>query len=130
MSIIDEIKNRKSQKLVEEERIDIFTEIKDDNNAISLADSQLNQLKNKLCQYPEIAKQHPVRLQVDIKEEIDTLCQKEKITTDTLLEALFMSAKANNIIADIVVMARNQLIKRKEVGNLKSRITQLEKLLD
>ena len=131
MSLINDIKNRQSQPIVTEARVDILTETTQiaDLPPINSPATQLDELRGLLARYPEIAKQQPIRLQVAIKEKIDALCQQESITAETLLEALFTIAQAQGTLPNVVSRAQEQLRVRKEMGNLKSRITQLGNLL-
>jgi hypothetical protein len=131
MSLINDIKNRQSQPTVTEARVDILTETTQiaDLSPINSPATQLDELRGLLARYPEIAKQQPLRLQVAIKEQIDALCQQESITAETLLEALFTIAQAQGTLPNAVSRAQEQLRVRKEMGNLKSRITQLGNLL-
>lgn len=124
MSILDEIRNRQSQPSVEE-RKDLLT----DSVESGSQSSQLDLLRDLLATYPTIANQQPIRLQADIKAEIDALCKEKKITTETLLEALFINAQTNGSLPMVVKQASERLRVRKEMGNLKSRITQLGNLL-
>ena len=126
-SIIDEIRNRQSQPPVSE-RADILVSTNVDSVSQPQA-SQLDVLKDLLATYPTISNQQPIRLQVEIKAEIDALCQSSKITAETLLEALFIAAIAQGSLPSVVVQAQERLKVRKEMGNLKSRITQLGNLL-
>ncbi|WP_295621275.1 hypothetical protein [Chamaesiphon sp. GL140_3_metabinner_50] len=68
-------------------------------------------------------------MQVAIEEKIDALCQQESITAETLLEALFTIAQEQDTLTNVVSREQEQLRVRKEMGNLKSRITQLGNLL-
>lgn len=131
MSLINDIKNRQFQPTVTEARVDILTETTQiaDLPPINSPATQLDELRGLLARYPEIAKQQPIRLQVAIKEKIDALCQQESITAETLLEALFTIAQAQGTLPNVVSRAQEQLRVRKEMGNLKSRITQLGNLL-
>ena len=126
-SIIDEIRNRQSQPPVSE-RADILVSTNVDSGSQPQV-SQLDVLKDLLATYPTISNQQPIRLQVEIKAEIDALCQGSKITAETLLEALFIAAIAQGSLPSVVVQAQERLKVRKEIGNLKSRITQLGNLL-
>ena len=125
-SIIDEIRNRQSQPPVEE-RADILVSTNVDSGSQPQA-SQLDVLKDLLATYQTISNQQPIRLQAEIKAEIDALCQSSKITAETLLEALFIAAQAQGGLPSVVVQAQERLRMRKEMGNLKSRITQLGNL--
>ena len=128
-SIIDEIRNRQSQPPVEE-RADILVSTNvESGSQIQPEPSQLDVLKDLLATYPTISNQQPIRLQVEIKAEIDALCQSSKITAETLLEALFIAAIAQGSLPSVVGQAQERLKIRKEMGNLKSRITQLGNLL-
>ena len=126
-SIIDEIRNRQSQPPVEE-RADILVSTNVDSGSQPQA-SQLDVLKDLLATYPTISNQQPIRLQAEIKAEIDALCQGSKITAETLLEALFVTVRERGDLPSAVVQAQERLKVRKEIGNLKSRITQLGNLL-
>ena len=126
-SIIDEIRNRQSQPPVSE-RADILVSTNVDSVSQPQA-SQLDVLKDLLATYPTISNQQPIRLQAEIKAEIDALCQGSKITAETLLEALFVAAREQGSLPSVVVQAQERLRVRKEMGNLKSRITQLGNLL-
>ena len=126
-SIIDEIRNRQSQPPVSE-RADILVSTNVDSVSQPQA-SQLDVLKDLLATYPTISNQQPIRLQAEIKAEIDALCQGSKITAETLLEALFVAAREQGSLPSVVAQAQERLRVRKEMGNLKSRITQLGNLL-
>ena len=126
-SIIDEIRNRQSQPPVSE-RADILVSTNVDSVSQPQA-SQLDVLKDLLATYPTISNQQQIRLQAEIKAEIDALCQGSKITAETLLEALFVAAREQGSLPSVVVQAQERLKVRKEMGNLKSRITQLGNLL-
>lgn len=130
MSLINDIKNRQSQPTVTEARVDILAEtVQITDPPTNSPATQLDELRGLLARYPEIAKQQPIRLQVAIKEQIDALCQQESITAETLLEALFTIAQDQDTLPLVVSRAQEQLRVRKEMGNLKSRITQLGNLL-
>jgi hypothetical protein len=133
MSILDEIRNRQSQPPVAQ-RADILQQEKvessPEDEGSPLPTSELEKLKDLLANYPQIANQQPIRLQAAIKAEIDALCQQEKVTAETLLEALFVAARDGGSLPGVVVQAQERLRSRKEMGNLKSRITQLGKLLN
>lgn len=133
MSILDEIRNRQSQPPVAQ-RADILqqevAESSPEDGDSSPQTSELDKLKGLLASYPQIANQQPIRLQAAIKAEIDALCRQEKVTAETLLEALFVAARDGGSLPGVVVQAQERLRSRKEMGNLKSRITQLGKLLN
>jgi hypothetical protein len=133
MSILNEIRGRQSQAQVAK-RTDIFQEEVADDNSSDGGDSQsqvsqLDVLRKLLATYPTISNQQPIRLQVDIKAQIDALCRQEKVTAETLLEALFVAARDGDSLPGVVAQAQERLKVRKEMGNIKSRITQLGKLL-
>ena len=127
MSILNEIRNRQSQPPVSE-RADILASTNVDSSS-QPQPSQLDVLRDLLATYPTISNQQPIRLQAEIKAEIDALCQGSKITAETLLEALFVTVRERGDLPSAVVQAQERLKVRKEIGNLKSRITQLGNLL-
>ena len=154
MSILDEIRNRTAPKDVPERR-DIFQEqplspvsqeeeiiqsdltesILGDNRAKSGFESapkptsDLEQLRLKLSQFPEIASRVPVRLEVEVKNEIEAFCRQEKITIETLLEALYLTCVSkDSVMRQSSKEARRRLNSRKSAGNIRSSITRLENI--
>lgn len=151
MSILDEIRNRTSPKAVPE-RQDVFqgqefapvsqSEIIVDGKSDDLSvpaikavdtepspSSDLEQLQLKLSQFPEIAKRVPVRLEVNIKEDIEAFCRQEKITIETLLEALYVTCiSRDTIMRQVSKEGRRRLASRKAAGNIRSSITRLENI--
>lgn len=152
MSILDEIRNRTSPKAVPE-RQDVFQEQKfpsvsqaeilvgseSDDIPVSTINtvetepspsSDLEQLQLKLSQFPEIAKRVPVRLEVNIKEDIEAFCRQEKITIETLLEALYITCVSKDtIMRQVSKEAKKRLASRKAAGNIRSSITRLENIV-
>ena len=154
MSILDEIRNRTAPKAVPE-RQNIFQEqpmspvsLKDeviqsdftegilgDNRAKSDFEpapkptSDLEQLRLKLSQFPEIASRVSVRLEVEVKSEIEAFCRQEKITIETLLEALYLTCVSKDtVMRQATKEARRRLNSRKSAGNIRSSITRLENI--
>jgi predicted DNA-binding ribbon-helix-helix protein len=77
----------------------------------------------------EIAARVPVRLETPIKEELDELCNREKITIETLLEALYVTCKdKDSTMRQVVKEAKKRLKNRKEAGNIRSSLTKLNNL--
>jgi len=152
MSILDEIRNRTSPKAVPE-RQDVFQEQKfspvsqsevlvdGESNDLPVStintietepnpSSDLEQLQLKLSQFPEIAKRVPVRLEVNIKEDIEAFCRQEKITIETLLEALYVTCiSKDTIMRQVSKEAKRKLASRKAAGNIRSSITRLENIV-
>ena len=154
MSILDEIRNRTAPKAVPE-RQDIFQEqplspveqqeemIQSDHTKGILGDnrvksgfesapkptSDLEQLRLKLSQFPEIANRVPVRLETEVKNDIEAFCRQEKITVETLLEALYLTCVSKDtLMRQITKEARRRLNSRKSAGNIRSSITRLENI--
>lgn len=157
MSILDEIRNRTVAKAVPE-RQDVFQEekpspvcsledetIQSDRAERSVGDnraqsdfestpepnpiSDLERLRFKLSQFPEIASRVPVRLEVSVKEDIEAFCRQEKITIETLLEALYLTcAGKDTLMRQVTKEARRKLASRKAAGNIRSSITRLENI--
>jgi hypothetical protein len=100
-----------------EERADILVSTNvESGSQIQPEPSQLDVLKDLLATYPTISNQQPIRLQAEIKAEIDALCQGAKITAETLLEALFITAQDQGSLPSMVVQAQERLKVRKEMG--------------
>lgn len=155
MSILDDIRNRTAPKAVPE-RKDVFQEqqtslasqentIESDraerNEGNNQADanfesnpelssiSDLEQLRLKLSQFPEIASRVPVRLEINIKEDIEAFCRREKITIETLLEALYLTCTSKDtVMRQVTKEAKRRLASRKAAGNIRSSITRLENI--
>lgn len=91
--------------------------------------SELEQLRLKLSQFPEIASRVPVRLEVEVKNEIEAFCRQEKITVETLLEALYLTCVSKDaLMRQVTKEARRRLASRKSAGNIRSSITRLENI--
>ncbi len=91
--------------------------------------SDLEQLRLKLSQFSEIANRVPVRLEVEVKSEIEAFCRQEKITIETLLEALYLTcASKDTVVRQVTKEARIRLNSRKSAGNIRSSITRLESI--
>jgi hypothetical protein len=144
MSILDEIKNRTAQPSVTARKDILVSQINDESQPLTLIaeeiippkettaqtlESKLEAMKEQLATYPIIANQQPIRLEADLKTEIEDYCRSNKITLETLLEALFENSKAQGFLTEAVPSAQARLKRRKEIGNLRTKITQLSNLL-
>lgn len=159
MSILDEIRNRATQQTVatrkdvlseqeqlnQEQVISSTTEIGtsasaslnsgvgstvvSNNQNQSNSGSELKRLEEQLASFPEIAPRVPVRLEVEIKEELEALCSREKVTVETLVEAFYMSCKdKDTVMRQVLKEAKRRLANRKTAGNIRSSITRLSNL--
>jgi hypothetical protein len=143
MSILDEIKNRTVQPSVTA-RKDILVSQTDESQlptpvaeeiittketTAQTLESKLEAMKQQLATYPIIANQQPIRLEADLKTEIEDYCRSNKITLETLVEALFKNAQSQGFLNNAVPHAQERLKRRKEIGNLRTKITQLSNLL-
>ncbi len=91
--------------------------------------SELKRLEELLANFPEIAPRVPVRLEVPIKDELDSLCNREKVTIETLLEAFYVTCKdKESVMRQVILSAKKRLKSRKEVGNIRSSLTKLTNL--
>jgi hypothetical protein len=139
MSILDEIKNRTSQPVVAARKDILTTPANEDSHPAPITteeitttqtpESKLEAMKEQLATYPLIANQQPIRLEADLKTKIEDYCRSHKITLETLLEALFENAQAQGFLDDAVPPAQERLKRRKEIGSLKTKITQMSNLL-
>jgi hypothetical protein len=136
MNILDEIRNRANQPTVAP-REDVLApqqqdSPKNDVDVTSTADSsvsKLTKLEQQLANFPEIAPRVPVRLEAAIKQELDDLCNSEKITVETLLEAFYVTCKEkDSVMKQVIKEAKKRLKSRKEAGNIRSSITRLANL--
>jgi hypothetical protein len=137
MSILDDIRNRHTQPTVEPRSDVLQDSLSQDSPPLDTTAqveppalvSQLERLEELLASFPEIASRVPVRLEVVIKDELDDLCNKEKITLETLLEAFYLICKDRESIMPLVLEeAKKRLKSRKEAGNIRSSLTKLSNL--
>ncbi|BBD70933.1 hypothetical protein NIES4072_72990 [Nostoc commune NIES-4072] len=135
MNILDEIRNRATQPTVAP-REDVLAQQQDsptsDVDMPSTADSSVSELtllEEQLQNFPEIAPRVPIRLDLSIKQELDDLCNQEKITVETLLEAFYVTCKdKDTVMKQVLKEAKKRLKSRKEAGNIRSSITRLANL--
>lgn len=134
MSLLDEIRDRATQPTVVEPRIDVLQQNKITDTAIAIAQqptevSELKRLEELLANFPEIAARIPVRLETPIKDELDELCNREKVTIETLLEAFYVTCKdKESVMKQVIIEAKKRLKSRKEAGNIRSSLTKLNNL--
>ena len=139
MSLLDEIRNRKSlpevpprqdvfqqdisSKLIEAEVKEV--QAREESSGIS----QVKRLEELLASFPEIAQRFPIRLESQIKDELNLLCSRETITIETLLEAFYVVCKDKDaLMGKVLKEASKRLKSRKEAGNIRSSITKLNNL--
>jgi formate dehydrogenase maturation protein FdhE len=139
MSLLDEIRGRATQPTVTP-RQDVLQQTSTDaydGEEIESVDkmqqpvevSELKRLENLLANFPEIAARIPVRLETPIKEELDELCNREKITIETLLEAFYVVCKdKESVMKQVTSAAKKRLKSRKEAGNIRSSLTKISNL--
>jgi hypothetical protein len=136
MNILDEIRNRAVAPTVAP-REDVLAPQElpsptSDVDMPSTADSSISELtllEEQLANFPEIAPRVPVRIDVAIKQELDELCNQEKITIETLLEAFYVTCKdKDTVMKQVLKEAKKRLKNRKEAGNIRSSITRLANL--
>ncbi len=139
MSLLDEIRSRANQPTVpprqdvlQQPTTDTLTpqdlETTDEVQQPTVV-SELKRLKELLASFPEIAPRVPVRLETPIKDELDSLCNQEKVTIETLLEAFYVTCKdKESVMRQVLKEAKKRLKSRKEVGNIRSNLTKLNNL--
>jgi hypothetical protein len=143
MSLLDEIRSRANQPTVpprqdvlqqtpatstpkEDEHIDVATTESGQQAAFM---SELKRLEELLANFPEIAPRVPVRLELPIKDELDSLCNREKVTIETLIEAFYVTCKdKESVMRQVIKEAKKRLKNRKEAGNIRSSLTKLNNL--
>lgn len=155
MSILDEIRNRATQPTVTPRQDSLASGVQDtstntqtDATAINLQNqpisatsdtatttaqnqpiSELKQLEDELAGFPEIAPRVPIRMEVEIKQDIDTLCNQEKVTIETLLEAFYTTCKdKDTVMRQVLEEAKKRVQSRKAAGNLRSSITRFKNI--
>lgn len=133
MNILDEIRNRAvAPTVAPREDVLAHGSSTPDVDETSTADSSVSELallEEQLANFPEIAPRVPVRLEVEIKQELDELCNSEKITVETLLEAFYVTClDKDSVMKQVIKEAKKRLKSRKEAGNIRSSITRLANL--
>lgn len=154
MSILDEIRNRATQNnvpprkdvLSDQEQVSSPSEINPlaptfGESGVGVTDVATNQnqqdsslelksLEEQLASFPQIAPRVPVRLEVEIKEELEALCSREKITVETLMEAFYVTCKdKDTVMRQVFKEAKKRLASRKAAGNIRSSLTRLSNLI-
>jgi hypothetical protein len=139
MSLLDEIRSRATQPTVPPREdilqqptttdtltpMDVATEGVQQPTEVS----ELKRLEDLLANFPEIAPRVPVRLETPIKQELDELCNREKVTIETLLEAFYVTCKdKESVMKQVILEAKKRLKSRKEAGNIRSSLTKLNNL--
>lgn len=78
------------------------------------------ELRTELDDLPQISKRLAVRLEDEIRKQLETLCKDEKITPETFLEAAFVVCQSNpGTMAMVMAEAKNRYAKRKMAGELR-----------
>lgn len=141
MSLLDEIRSRANQPTVPP-RQDVLQQLPPTTDTLTDTDvattesgqqpaigSELKRLEELLANFSEIAPRIPVRLEVPIKDSLDELCNREKVTIETLLEAFYVTCKdKESVMRQVIKEAKKRLKSRKEVGNIRSSLTKLNNL--
>ncbi|MGI2904361.1 hypothetical protein [Tolypothrix sp. VBCCA 56010] len=137
MSLLDEIRSRANQPTVpprqdvlQQPTTDTLTELSATSGVQQPTEvSELKRLEELLANFPEIAARIPVRLETPIKDELDELCNREKVTIETLLEAFYVTCKdKESVMKQVTLEAKKRLKSRKEAGNIRSSLTKLNNL--
>lgn len=153
MTILDEIRNRAVQNTVpprkdvlsnseqvshsseldtlastpEQSGVGVTSVATDQNQQDS--SSELKRLEEQLASFPGIASRVPVRLETEIKEELEALCSREKVTVETLVEAFYVTCKdKDSVMRQVLKEAKKRLASRKAAGNIRSSITRFNNL--
>jgi hypothetical protein len=70
-----------------------------------------------------------IRLSAEIDEELRQLCQREKITKDTFLEAAYLVVgEAEELRARVLQLAKERYKQRKQVGEKRKLMTMMKKM--
>jgi hypothetical protein len=70
-----------------------------------------------------------IRLSAEIDEEIRQLCQREKITKDTFLEAAYLVVgEEGELRARVLQLAKERYKQRKQVGEKRKLMTMMKKM--
>ena len=134
MSLLDEIRDRATQPTVEPRQDVLQSQAQNTYYTINTdvaqqPISELKRLEELLANFPEIAARIPVRLETPIKDELDELCNREKVTIETLLEAFYVTCKdKESVMKQVILEAKKRLKSRKEAGNIRSSLTKLNNL--
>ena len=136
--ILDKLKNRKrttvsirdNSLIPEVTSEENFTQdLSVENHSSSLINS--NEVSSRVAALPLVADRRQIRLEIAIDQELEHLCKSQpkgkKMTVETFLEAAFLACKNDPALMEQVMnVAANRLLRRKEAGKLRRVLSQLE----
>lgn len=78
------------------------------------------ELPPEIDDLPQISKRLAVRLEDEVRDQLEMLCKYEKITPETFLEAAFVVCQSNpGTMAMVMAEAKDRYGKRKMAGELR-----------
>ena len=126
-NVLEQLRNR--QRASVPSRGDpLIPEIRvEDSDEQSLSSpSTLEDLQQKLAQYPKTKRRSAIVIEEDIENQITQYCRSHKITIETFLEAAWSISQSNQTtLKKITKEAQSRYNSRKEAGKLRRLITML-----
>ena len=126
-NVLEQLKNRqrasvpfRGDPLIPEIRVE-------DSDEQSLSSpSTLEDLQQKLAQYPKTKRRSAIVIEEDIENQITQYCRSHKITIETFLEAAWVISQSNQTtLKKMTKEAQSRYNSRKEAGKLRRLITML-----
>jgi hypothetical protein len=102
------------------------TRVEDSDEQSLSSPSTLEDLQQKLAQYPKTKRRSAIVIEEDIENQITQYCRSHKITIETFLEAAWAISQSNQTtLKKITKEAQSRYNSRKEAGKLRRLITML-----
>jgi hypothetical protein len=126
-NVLEQLRNR--QRASVPSRTDPLipeTRVEDSDEQSLSSPSTLEDLQQKLAQYPKTKRRSAIVIEEDIENQITQYCRSHKITIETFLEAAWAISQSNQTtLKKITKEAQSRYNSRKEAGKLRRLITML-----
>lgn len=126
-NVLEQLRNRKRASVPK--RTDSLipeTRVEDSDEQSLSSPSTLEDLQQKLAQYPKTKRRSAIVIEEDIENQITQYCRSHKITIETFLEAAWVISQSNQTtLKKMTKEAQSRYNSRKEAGKLRRLITML-----
>lgn len=126
-NVLEQLRNRKRASVPK--RTDSLipeTRVEDSDEQSLSSPSTLEDLQQKLAQYPKTKRRSAIVIEEDIENQITQYCRSHKITIETFLEAAWAISQSNQTtLKKMTKEAQSRYNSRKEAGKLRRLITML-----
>jgi hypothetical protein len=133
-SVLEKLRGKRTRATVPE-RTDVLVPKSDSPtvpeqsiNSLELAPNSLESLQKKLASYPETVRHSGIVLDREIDRKLTRFCKDHKVTVELFLESAWcLSELEPDLLAKILVEAKQRYLVRKEAGKTKRLLTMLKK---